>query len=109
MAAIPLPPPVDAFVAAVNEGDADAAFALFAPDGEIDDWGRRFATSKAMRAWSDEEFIGAQGRMAVTQVTHNGSQVTVDADWKSNYYSGVSRFVFTLADGRIKQMRIVGE
>lgn len=109
MAAIPLPPPLDTFVAAVNGGDTDAAFALFAPDGEIDDWGRRFATPKAMRAWSDEEFIGAQGRMTVTQVTQNGNQVAVDADWKSNYYSGASRFVFTLADGRIKRMRIVGE
>lgn len=109
MAVTPLPPPLDAFVAAVNGGDTDAAFALFATDGEIDDWGRRFATPKAMRAWSDEEFIGAQGRMTITQVTRTGTQVTVDADWRSNYYSGASRFVFTLVDGRIKQMRIVGE
>lgn len=109
MAVTPLPPPLDAFVAAVNGGDSDAALALFAPEGEIDDWGRRFVTPKAMRAWSDEEFIGAQGRMTVTQVTQTGNQVAVDADWRSNYYSGASRFVFTLVDGRIKQMRIVGE
>lgn len=109
MATTTLPPPLDAFVAEVNRGDADAAFALFAPDGEINDWGRLFAGPKAMRAWSDEEFIGAQGHMTVTGVAQAGNQVTVDADWKSNFYSGASRFVFTLTDGRIKQMRIVGE
>ncbi|KAF1722253.1 nuclear transport factor 2 family protein [Pseudoxanthomonas wuyuanensis] len=104
-----LPPPLDAFVAAVNGGDTDAALALFAPEGEIDDWGRRFTTPKAMRAWSDREFIGAQGYMTVTRVARIGNQITVDAAWKSNHYSGASRFLFTLVDGRIQQMRIVGE
>ena len=101
-----LPPPLKAFVAAVNAGDTEAAFSLFAPDAEINDWGRRFTTASAMRAWSDREFIGAKGRLSVTKVIGDGDRFVVDAGWKSKVYSGDSRFVFTLRHGAIREMRI---
>lgn len=109
MSATALPPPLDRFVTAVNRGDADSAFALFATDGEVDDWGRRFATPRDIRCWSDREFVGADGHLRVVRVARSGDQVTVDAQWTSRHYSGNGRFIFTLDDGRIRRMRIVGE
>lgn len=102
-----LPPPLDAFISAVNAGDSEAAFSFFASDAKINDWGRRFTTPRAIRAWSDREFIGAKGHLSVTQVVREGDRVVVDAGWRSAIYAGDSRFVFTLRDGSIREMRIV--
>ena len=109
MPEISLPAPLDTFVNAVNRGDADTALALFAADGEVDDWGRHFTTPQAIRRWSDREFVGAGGQLRVARVRRSGDRVTVDAHWASRHYSGDSRFIFTLDDGRIRRMRIVGE
>jgi hypothetical protein len=104
-----LPPPLDAFVAAVNAGDSDRALGFFLPDGVVEDWGRRFAGPKAIRGWSDREFIGARGRPSVEDIAVTGNTVIVDGDWRSTFYSGHSRIIFTLRDGRIAQMRIPEE
>jgi hypothetical protein len=95
-------------VAAVNRGDADAALAFFGADGVVDDWGRRYVGADAIRAWSEREFVGAGGRMSPTQVARDGERVVVDAGWASRFYSGDSRFVFTVDGARIVEMRIVG-
>ena len=73
------------------------------------DSGRRFAGHDAIRRWSDREFIGAHGRMTVKTVEQEKNVVTLKADWKSNYYSGPSRFEFVLDGERIRELRIVGQ
>ena len=103
-----LPAPVAALVAAVAARDTEAFLALFPADGVVDDWGRRFSGHAAIRAWSDKEFIGAKGVLTPRKVVRSGDTVTVDAGWKSEYYSGDSRFVFVLDGGSIREMRITG-
>ena len=102
-----LPSPLDAFVNSVNGGDTLAFLQFFPLDGVVNDWGREFVGHAAIRGWSDKEFIGAKGHLAVTRVSRAGDEVTVDAGWRSNYYSGESRFVFVLEGQKIRQMHIV--
>ncbi len=101
-----LPDLIDRFVEAVNRGDTEAFLAFFPENGVVDDWGRRFVGHDAIRGWSDREFIGAKGKMTVTKVEQKGNEVSVMADWKSNYYSGASCFVFVLDGEQIQEMRI---
>lgn len=109
MPAPALPSPVAELVAAVNRGDIETFLAFFAEDGAVDDWGRRFVGRTAIRNWSDKEFIGAHGRMSVSKVEQHGNEIAVDAAWKSSYYSGNSRFIFIVAGGQIREMRIADE
>lgn len=102
-----LPAPVARLVAAVNGGDTDAFLALFPANGVVDDWGRKFSGHAAIRGWSDKEFIGAKGTLTPNTVTVSGHTVTVDAGWKSSFYSGDSRFIFVLDGDSIQEMRIV--
>ncbi len=101
-----LPTTVAAFVAAVNRGDTDAFLGFFPDDGVVDDWGRRFAGHDAIRAWSDREFIGAEGTMTPQEVTARGFEVDVKAGWASTHHNGDSRFVFIVDGHRIREMRI---
>lgn len=102
-----LPATIENFVNAVNGGDNDAFLAFFDKEnGVINDWGRRFVGHQAIKDWSDKEFIGAKGKMTPTQVEKNGEEYRVFADWKSEFYSGASLFIFTLDGERIKEMRI---
>lgn len=103
-----LPAPVAKLVAAVTVRDTEAFLALFPTDGVVDDWGRRFSGHAAIRTWSDKEFIGAKGVLTPRKVVRSGDTVTVDAGWKSEYYSGDSRFVFVLGGESIREMRITG-
>lgn len=101
-----LPPPVAAFVETVNAGDTVGFLDSFTPNGVVDDWGRRFCDREAIRAWSDREFIGADGRMTVTDVATGDDTVEVTADWRSTHANGPSRFDFTLVGDKIALMRI---
>ena len=103
---VTLPPPIDRLVAAVNGGDTEAFLDCFTTKGVVDDWGRRFVGQKAIRGWSDKESIGAKGRMTVTGVEEKAGEFAVTADWKSNFYSGPSRYVFRLDGDLIAEMRI---
>lgn len=103
-----LPQPVNDFVAAVNRGDGAAFLSFFdEKEGRVDDWGRIYTGHAAIKAWSDKEFIGAKGVMSPTKVETDGDKISVWAGWKSNYYSGDSKFIFTVEGKQIKEMKIV--
>ena len=102
-------PTIDRFVQAVNHHDTKTFLAFFPEGGVVIDSGRRFVGHDAVRGWSDREFIGAHGRMTVKKVEQTKNVVTVKADWKSNYYSGPSRFEFVLDGEQIQELRIEGE
>lgn len=101
-----LPSPVALQIAAINQGDVTTWLNLFPADGIVNDWGRIFTGYEAIRAWSDREFIGAKGQLTVRFVKVEGNIVTVDAGWKSNFYSGASRFVFIVEEDKVREMRI---
>ena len=104
---IELPTPVARLVEAVNRGDTDAFLALFPSDARVDDWGRRFDGHAAIRGWSEREFTGAGGTLTPRRAAVDGNTVTVDAGWKSSFYSGDSRFVFVLQGEQVREMRIL--
>ena len=95
------------FAAAINRGDTEAFLDFFAQDGEVNDWGRRFIGREAIRKWSDAETIGAHGTLTVTQIISAGpTRIEADTYWKSEAFTGPGRFVFTLAGGKIRELRI---
>ena len=104
---IELPTPVKEFVEAVNAGDESAFLSFFdEAKGSINDWGRIMTGHKEIKAWSDKEFIGAKGKMTPQRVEVTGNVISLWAGWKSNYYSGDSKFVFTTDGNKVIEMRI---
>lgn len=102
-----LPKQVDSFVEAVNKGDEAKFLSFFDEnDGLINDWGRKFVGHKAIKGWSDKEFIGAKGQIKPTKIEHKDNVISLWAGWTSNFYSGDSKFVFVVDGEKIKEMRI---
>ncbi|MGW9114987.1 nuclear transport factor 2 family protein [Microbacterium sp. NPDC055683] len=107
MADTQIPEPVASFVAAVNRHDEEHFLAAFSDDGAVDDWGRVFGGASQIKEWSDREFIGAKGTLAVesVEVTPTG-EIVVTGDWRSNYANGRSRFSFIVDGAQIVRMTI---
>jgi hypothetical protein len=103
---VKIPSPIDPLVTAVNGGDLAAFLAFFGSDGIVEDWGRRFKGPASIKQWSDKELIGANGRLTAISASRDGDQVTVIGDWKSDYYSGASRMIFTVDGDHVRAMRI---
>lgn len=103
-----IPSPVREFVDAVNAHDEDAFLGSFGPSGVVDDWGREFVGRQEIKAWSDKEFIGAEGTMDVQRVDLRENQVVVLADWRSNHANGMSQFTFELDGDTVARMTIRG-
>ncbi|WP_413336603.1 nuclear transport factor 2 family protein [Brevibacterium sp. GP-SGM9] len=101
-----IPEPIASLLEHINAHDEQAFLDAFTDDGVVDDWGRTFTGREQIKAWSDEEFIGSRGTLAVEEVEVAGSTVTVVGDWRSNHANGRSTFVFEIADGRLAQMII---
>ena len=96
----------DRFLRVVSDGDTDAFLNLFADAGTVDDWGRKFIGSKRIRAWSDEEFIGAGGHLHDVTVKATAGTATVVGQWTSQRHNGPSRFVLETGGGRLLTMTI---
>lgn len=109
MAEIPLPPPIGALVQSINAGDTEGFLNLFTENGVVDDWGKQYIGHRAIRAWSDRELIGAKGVMTVRSVATSDSSVTVVGNWKSNYYTGPGKFIFSIEGQKVAEWRITGE
>jgi|SRR5271170_2637403 hypothetical protein len=101
-----LPAPVARAIDAVNAGDTDAFLDEFAPDGWIDDNGRRFTGHDEMRAWSDRELIGADSRFEITGNEAIDGGVAVDIEVSSTGFNGFSRFAFAVEDEALRSMTI---
>lgn len=103
-----IPEPVAGFIGAVNKSDEQAVLSFFdEKQGVVDDWGRRFEGHTAIKEWSDKEFIGAKGTITPQRWEVSGNEVTLWAGWKSNFYSGDSKFIFVVDGKKLKEMRIV--
>lgn len=106
MNAIAIPAPLDALVSVVNGGDTEGYLALLTEDSVVDDNGDRYVGKAEIKTWSDRELIGAKGVMTVQGVETHGTEIHLIADWKSNFYTGPGRFIFTIRDGKISEWRI---
>jgi len=95
-------------IAAVNGGETDAFLDLFAPDGAVDDWGSIYRGRKEMKDWSDRELIGVKAHFTLRSAEQHGNKASMMVMVGGQGYTGPSRFIFTLADGRIHRMQITG-
>ena len=100
---------VDAALGAINGGNADAFLSLFAPDGEVDDWGSVYRGRAAIAAWSDRELIGVGARLTLRSARLDPDAPSMEVDAGGGGFNGPSRFTFFLEGGRIRRMRITGE
>ncbi|WP_280427713.1 nuclear transport factor 2 family protein [Nocardia brasiliensis] len=98
--------PVAQLLDATNAGNIDAFLAGFTADGVVDDWGREFRGPAAIRQWSDNEFLGKQVTLEVTESKTEGADTTVIAQVGGNGFNGPSTFVFTTADDKVSRMTI---
>lgn len=101
-----IPEPVASFLERVNAHDEQGFLDAFTDNGAVDDWGRTFTGREQIKAWSDKEFIGSRGTLAVEEVSVAGNTVTVVGDWRSNHANGRSKFVFETADDKLAKMTI---
>jgi len=100
--------PIDKFVSAVNQGETETFLGFFPSDGVVEDSGHRFIGRDAIRRWSDREFIGVTGKMTVRSVKQKGNEISVTADWVSNFYTGPAVFLFVLEGELLREPRITG-
>lgn len=104
-----LPPLLDAFREAVNAGDTDAFIALFAEDGVVEDWGRRFSGQKAILGWSAKELIGASGTLTYGEVLETRpGRIVLNTHWASTFFTGPGVFTFVFDGPQIRELRISG-
>jgi ketosteroid isomerase-like protein len=102
-----LPSLLEAFRQAVNAGDTDAFIALFAEDGVVDDWGRRFAGHRAILGWNAKEMIGAKGTLTYGEVLENqAGRVVLNTHWASSFFTGPGIFTFVIDDLKIRELKI---
>jgi len=98
-----VPGPVRRLLDAANANDIDAFLGGFTADGVVDDWGRQFRGPDAIRGWSDEEFIGKQVSLEVTEVADEEDETVVTAQVGGN---GPSHFSFTVKGDLVTRMTI---
>ncbi len=101
-----VPVPVRRLLDAANANDIDAFLGSFTPDGAVDDWGREFRGPAAIREWSDEEFIGKQVSLEVTDVVDQKDETLVTAQVGGNGFNGPSHFSFTVKGDLVTRMTI---
>ena len=101
-----VPVAVQRAIDAANAGDVDAFLGGFTDDGVVDDWGREFLGADAIRGWSDNEFIGKQVTLDVTEVVDKAGETVVTAQVGGNGFNGPSHFSFRVAGDRLSRMTI---
>ncbi|MEV8378226.1 nuclear transport factor 2 family protein [Kribbella sp. NPDC056861] len=101
-----LPAAVQRVLTAVDDLDAGAFVAAFAPDGYVDDWGRQFRGPEQLRSWSDAEFIGKNVKFTGTEVSTPGNPLTIATQVGGDGYNGPSHFTFDVQNDQIASMTI---
>lgn len=101
-----VPAPIDSFIEAVNRHNETAFLDAFTSDGSVDDWGRVFTGREAIKGWSDNEFIGADGVLTPEEASDSEDGTLVVGDWASTHANGRSAFTFATEGGKITRMTI---
>ena len=80
-----LPPPIDAFVRAVNDFDLEGLVALFADDALVNDQFRDYWGKVAIRTWAREDIIGDKLTMFVVKAVKHYENYIVTANIDGEY------------------------
>jgi len=98
--------PIKKLIDAVNDSDTERFVGAFGADGVVNDWGREFQGPEEIRGWSDNELIGKNSTLTVTDVRTVGEDTVVIANVGGDGFNGPSTFTFTTAAGHIAKMAI---
>jgi hypothetical protein len=101
-----IPTAVQRALDAIDQLDADAFVAAFAPDGYVDDWGRKFQGPDRIRSWSDAEFIGKNVTFTGTTVATPGNPITLRTQVGGDGFNGPSHFTFDVQGDQVASMTI---
>ncbi len=91
---------------AANANDTEAFLAAFVDGGVVDDWGREFVGSQAIRGWSDREFIGKRVSLDVRAIEQRAGATVVTAEVGGDGFNGPSHFTFDVDGDRVSRMTI---
>ena len=103
MAVISLPQAVEQFVSATNAHDADALFAVFAPEAVVVDDGATFATEAELR-----EFINqiVAPKVVLTVISYEADRLVASGDGEFPGGPLTVAFTFTTKDNLITHLSI---
>ena len=101
-----LPAPVEALLAAANNGDSEAFLDSFTADGVVDDWGREFRGRAAIAGWNAKEFIGVRVSLETTEVVERDGEWVVTATVGGDGFNGPSHFSFQADASLVRRMTI---
>jgi hypothetical protein len=100
------PTAVARLLEAANANDTEAFLAAFVDGGVVDDWGREFVGTDAIRGWSDREFIGKRVTLDVRGVEQDGEATVVTAQVGGDGFNGPSHFSFLVDRDLVSRMTI---
>jgi hypothetical protein len=100
------PAPVLKLLEAANANDTEAFLATFVDGGVVDDWGREFVGTDAIRGWRDREFIGKHVGLGTRRIERIGEATVVTADVGGEGFNGPSHFSFLVDGDRVSRMTI---
>jgi hypothetical protein len=100
------PAPVTRLLNAAEANDTERFLAAFAEGGVVDDWGREFVGTDAIRAWSDREFIGKNVSLEIRSVERDGEATLGTAEVGGDGFNGPSHFSFLVDGERVSRMTI---
>jgi ketosteroid isomerase-like protein len=93
MAVVTLPKAVDDFVSATNAHDADALYALFAPDAIVVDDGATFATEAELRGFIGNQMVAP--KIVLTPISYDSNRLVASGD--GEFPGGPLTFAFEFA------------
>ena len=100
------PAPVATLLEAANANDTEAFLAKFADGAVVDDWGREFAGTDAIREWSAREFIGKHVSLKIDAIQQQGDLTVVTARVGGDGFNGPSHFGFLIDGDLVSRMTI---
>jgi hypothetical protein len=100
------PAPVAKLLQAANANDTEAFLATFTDGGVVDDWGREFVGTDAIKGWSDQEFIGTHVTLDIRGIEQDGEAIVVTADVGGDGFNGPSHFSFLVDGDLVSRMTI---
>jgi hypothetical protein len=71
------PPVIENYVRAINSHDPASFVSLFAADAVVDDIGREFRGTPAIKAWSDREIFEVKVTLEVIDFTNRDGEATI--------------------------------
>lgn len=74
-----LPPLIEKYIRATNGHDAASFISLFADDAVVNDIGREFRGTAAIKEWSDREIFDVQVTLEVTDFANRDGEAIITA------------------------------